>query len=338
MNSKRFTIVRYSVIGLAIIMLLGITIYQNREIKAEEKIIENKVNEVTEDIVLDATKVYILGKPDLYQDVISLNDFEIRVNTDDLVKEKLIDNNNNFKGYVKVLNDEGAFISVDNMLINNINDKDYVLGINNEQDLYDLKYIYVGDDPKNYIKYNDKMYRIIGITNSNDLKLIDEENTIEENFGLSGDINYLKKKEELIDEGYKGIFYVGYVRSKSNDISNIMKNEKRNNTYTVGSPKLVFSFSYPNISDIINSANECTYNSLTDININNCHSYLINMLTNTYLSNAAEKNMLYMINENNELIMTKLEKNIQVKKVIYVSALSKYLGGDGSFDNPYVIE
>ena len=62
------------------------------------------------------------------------------------------------------------------------------------------------------------------------------------------------------------------------------------------------------------------------------------MLTNTYLSNAAEKNMLYMINENNELIMTKLEKNIQVKKVIYVSALSKYLGGDGSFDNPYVIE
>lgn len=338
MNSKRFTIVRYSVIVISIILLLVITIYQNKENKVEEKIIENKVNEVTEDIVLDAAKVYILSKPDLYQDVISLKDFEIRVNTDDLVKEKLIDNNDSFKGYIKVYNDEGAFISEDNMLINNLNDKDYVLGINDEKDLYDLKYIYVGDDPKNYVRYNDKMYRIIGITNSNDLKLVDEENTILDKFGLSGDINYLKKNEEIVDEGYKGIFYVGYVRSKSNDISNIMKNEKRNNTYTIGSPKLVFSYSYPNISDIINAAGECTYNSLTDININNCHSYLINMLTNTYLSNAAEKNMLYMINENNELVMTRLEKEIQVKKVIYVSALSKYISGDGSFDNPYVIE
>ena len=310
MDNKKFRIVRIIIILVTIFSLIYIHYYQEKIIK-EEKIIEEKRN-ITEDIVIDASKLYISNNQDYFSEMINEKDFEIRINTDDLVKEKLIDNNNGFKGYVKVINSEFSFVKIDDMLIDNINAKDYVTGINNENNAYDLKYIYKGDNPNNYIKYNEKLYRIIGITNSNNLKVISVDTSVEEYFGLSGDINYLKTDKEINSEN-KGIFYVGYIRSETSEIDQIMKNEKRNNTYTINNPKLYYDYSYVNISDIVNASNECNFKKITDMNTNNCNSYLLNMLSNTYSSNTLENNLVYKINENGEVVTSKIENNFNIK-------------------------
>ena len=337
MNSKKFLIVRIVLITLSIISLITIELYQKKIIKQEEKRIIEESKRITENTVIDASKLYITNHQDYYSDLLKYDDFEIRINTDDLVKTKLLDNNDGFKGYVSILNKEYKYVHKNELLYDKLDSKEYYSNSNNDNEPYDIKYYYKGEDSNNYILYKDRMYRIIGITNSTDLKVISLENTLEEKWGLSGNINYLKKDTEITDDDYKGVFYVGFVRSETKDLSTIMKNEKRNNTYTVSNPKYIGSYSYVNISDIINSSNNCKYNNLLEINSITCPSYLINMISNTYTSNTLENNMVYKVNENKELISSKLEQNINIKKVKYISGFEEFKRGNGTKENPYEI-
>lgn len=337
MENKRFLVIRIIVIVLSILSLISIELYQRKLIRDEQKVIIEEKNKINENVIVDASKLYITNKQDYYSDLLKDN-IEIRIDTDDLVKSKLINNNKGFKGYVKVKDDEFTFVKNENMLIDKMISKDYVSNSNNEKDAYDLKYIYKGDDPNNYIKFKDKLYRIIGITNSNNLKVISMDNTTISKWGLSGDVNYLKTNEKIEEDGYKGIFYVGYVRSETNDVASIIKNEKRNNTYTVSSPKYVGVYSYINISDIVNAADECDFYKINGINMDNCHSYLLDMNSNSYTSISLENNMVYKVNDKKEITTTKPEENINIKKVIYISGYDEYKSGDGSKNNPYEVK
>lgn len=347
MDSKKFLIFRIIVVVITCALLISITYYQNNELKEEEKVIEeDKKNNISEDVLIDACKIYISNNQDYYSDLLKEN-IEIRVNTDDLVSSKLIDNNDDYKGYIKFINDEFKYVKIEDMLLDKIDKTNYIDGIGEEKEAYDLKYIYVGNDPDNYIKYEDKLYRIIGITYNNDLKVIETENSIEETWGLSGDINYLKIDEEKANENENDnenenenifMYYVGFVRSNTSEILQIMKNEKRNNNYTKSSPKYFGPYSYANVSDVINASNMCEYSKITDINKNNCDSYLLDMLNNTYLSNSSENNKVYKVNEKGNIIITKIENNINVKRVTYISLLNEYKSGNGFKESPYEIK
>ena len=337
MENRKFLIFRIFIITLAAFCLIWIEYKQKEIIKEEQKVVKEQKNEITEEIVIDAAKVYISNNQDYFADLLK-EDLEIRINTNDLVKSKLINNNKDFKGYVSVYKDEFKYNKINDFLVNNINDKDYEANSNNEKDAYDIKYYYKGEDPKNYIKYNGKLYRIIGITNSNDLKVISTENFTEEKWGKSGNINYLKDNDNVTEDGYKGIFYVGFVRSETKDVPSIIKNEKRNNTYTVGNPRYIGTYSYVNVSDIVNASSACKYNNITNINKETCNSYLLNMLGNTYTSTTLENDQVYKVNDKYEVISSKLENNILIKKVQYISGLSEYNCGNGTFDNPYEIK
>ena len=337
MENRKFLIFRIFIITLAAFCLIWIEYKQKEIIKEEQKVVKEQKNEITEEIVIDAAKVYISNNQDYFADLLK-EDLEIRINTNDLVKSKLINNNKDFKGYVSVYKDEFKYNKINDFLVNNINDKDYEANSNNEKDAYDIKYYYKGEDPKNYIKYNGKLYRIIGITNSNDLKVISTENFTEEKWGKSGNINYLKDNDNVTEDGYKGIFYVGFVRSEIKDVPSILKNEKRNNTYTVGNPRYIGTYSYVNVSDIVNASSACKYNNITNINKETCNSYLLNMLGNTYTSTSLENDQVYKVNDKYEVISSKLENNILIKKVQYISGLSEYNCGNGTFDNPYEIK
>lgn len=337
MNDRKFLIFRIFIITLAAFCLIWIEYKQKEIMKEEQKVVKEQKNEITEEIVIDAAKVYISNNQDYFADLLK-EDLEIRINTDDLVKSRLINNNKDFKGYVSVYKDEFKYNKINDFLVNNINNKDYEANSNNEKDAYDIKYYYKGENPKNYIKYNGKLYRIIGITNSNDLKVISTENFTEEKWGKSGNINYLKDNDNVTEDGYKGIFYVGFVRSETKDVPSIIKNEKRNNTYTVGNPRYIGTYSYVNVSDIVNASSACKYNNITNINKETCNSYLLNMLGNTYTSTSLENDQVYKVNDKYEVISSKLEDNILIKKVQYISGLSEYNCGNGTFDNPYEIK
>ncbi len=337
MNNKKFLTFRIVLVVLSLLSLICIEFYQRKIIKEEQRIIKEEKNKVTENTIIDASKLYITNNQDYYSELLK-NHLEIKINTDDLVKSKLISNNDDFKGYIKVVDDNFTYVRVQNILIDRLDSKDYQINSNNENEPYDLKYIYKGNNPNNYIKYKGKNYRIVGITNTNELKAISTENSIEENWGLSGDINYLKEENHIDDNNSKGVFYIGYVRSETNDINSIIKNEKRNNTYTIGIPKYIGSYSYANISDIVNASDNCKFNKITDIKMDNCKSYLLNMLSNTYTSIALENNMVYMINDKSEIISSKIDKNFSIKKEIYINGFEEYKNGNGTLENPYEIK
>ena len=337
MKSKKFNIIRFGLIFLAALGLVGIKLYQDERTKE----IMNVKDEITDETLINASKEYISNNNTYFNEFFKEKDMEYRIDTNILVSNKLISNNDNFKGYIKVLNGEYSFINIDDFLINHIiNDKNYISNNYNESMPFDLKYIFNGENPNNYIKFNDKMYRIIGITNSNHLKIISVDTFSNILWGRSNDINYFNGEDKFKEneESSKGIFYVGYIRSKTTDLEKVLKNEKRNNNYTVIPPKYYGYYSFVNISDIISASEDCKYDSILDINGEDCSSYLIDMLDNTYTSNTLENNGVYKINNEGKIISTSLEDNIQGKKVIYISGLSKYIDGDGSVDNPYTFE
>ena len=338
MKNKKFNIVRFVLIFLAALGLVGIKIYQDE--RAKELIVPE--NEINEEVLINASKEYIASNNNYFNEFFKEKDMEYRIDTNILVSNGLISNNDNFKGYIKVLNNEYSYVNVDNYLIDKIiDDKNYIASTSNESMPFDLKYVFSGEDPNNYIRIEDKDYRIIGITNSNHLKLVSMDTDSNIIWGNSNDINYLKTNEKDKEESYntsKGIFYVGYVRSKTKDLESVIKNEKRNNEYTVNQPKYYGYYSYSNISDIISASDNCEYSNILDIDSEKCPSYLINMLKNTYTSNTLENNGIYKIDSEGKVVSGTLDESIQAKKVIYVSGLNKYISGNGTNDDPYTFE
>ena len=323
MENKKFIILRYVIIILTCLGLVGIEIYQNK----------NKSVVVDENPAITKAREYVSNNINYFNEVFKEKDMEYRIDTDTFYKK-----NNEYKGYISIINGEYTYVNEENLLIDKIIDNNSLTKTENEDMPYDLSYYYSGEDPNNYIKYNDNLYRIIGITNSNDLKIIPIDNYNDITWGLSNNINYLKGEELPSEDSVKGIFYVGYIRSETKELDSIIKNEKRNNNYTIGTPKYYGYYSFVNISDIVRASDSCTFNNILDINKENCDSYLISMLNNTYTSNTLEDKKVYYIDENNKIIAKDLEDSIQAKKVIYVHGISKYISGDGSKDSPYEFE
>lgn len=323
MESKSFKILRYIIIVITCLSLIGIEIYQRKN---------NVIND--ENPVITKAREYVKKNDTYFNELFRDNDMEYRISTKSLMK-----NNDEYKGYINIINNEYTYVEEDNLLIDRIIDNNNLIKVEfNENMPYDLNYIYKGNDPKNYIKYNENLYRIIGITNSNELKLISLDNYNNITWGKSNNINYFEGEELPKEESSKGIFYVGYIRSETNELESIIKNEKRNNNYTISSPKYYGYYSFVNISDIVSASDNCTFNNILEISKENCDSYLIDMLDNTYTSNTLEDNKVYKIDENKKIVSSPLEESIQAKKVIYVHGVSKYVSGDGTKESPYEFE
>ena len=327
MNNVKFLMFRYIIIILTCIGLVSIEVYKLKTTSFVEENIADK-----------AAKEYVNNNNTYFNEMFKEKDMEYRVDTNVLVKNKLLKKNTDTKGYVNIINNEYTLVNEEDLLINHIIDNNSLTKTDfNENMPYDLNYIYKGNDPKNYIKFNENLYRIIGITNSNDLKIISLDNYNNITWGKSNDINYFKGEELEKEDSIKGIFYVGYIRSETNDLESIFKNEKRNNNYTISAPKYYGYYSFVNISDIISASESCTYNNILDINKENCDSYLFSMLNNTYTSNTLEDKKVYYIEED-KIIGKELTESIQAKKIIYVHGISKYISGDGTKDSPYEFE
>lgn len=323
MESKSFKILRYIIIVITCLSLIGIEIYQRKN---------NIIND--ENPAITKAREYVKKNDTYFNELFRDNDMEYRISTKSLMK-----NNDEYKGYINIINNEYTYVEEDNLLIDRIIDNNNLIKVEfNENMPYDLNYIYKGNDPKNYIKYNENLYRIIGITNSNELKLISLDNYNNITWGKSNNINYFEGEELPKEESVKGIFYVGYIRSETNELESIIKNEKRNNNYTISSPKYYGYYSFVNISDIVSASDNCTFNNILEISKENCDSYLIDMLDNTYTSNTLEDNKVYKIDENKKIVSSPLEESIQAKKVIYVHGVSKYVSGDGTKESPYEFE
>ena len=332
MFSKKFNIIRLSIIIVSALMLGAIFYYQASLNKEEENVIST-------DNVIETAKQYVNDNRDYFNEIISDKEIEIRINVEELINGKYLDSNDNYKGYIKIIDNNYEYIESEDFIVDRLyKDDNLVKEKNNEGMPFDMNYVFT-DEPNNYIMYNGNLYRIIGVTNLSDLKLISVDSEKIAKWGTSGNINYFDGKiENETKIGKKGIFYVGFVRSETNDLSLILKNEKRNNAYTKVLPKYYGYSSYISVSDIVNASKDCKFNRINEINIDNCKSYLLRMLKNSYLSTTAENDVVYYVNEKGELKTRPIEENINVFRVIYINGITKYMGGDGSSNNPYIIE
>lgn len=331
MFSKKFNIIRISIIVVAA-LALGYVWYASRGTAKDAEIAE------TPETIIEKTKTYISNNKEYFNEISEEDDLEFRISTKELINKGYLEEDTSLKGYVKIVNDEYSFVEETSYLVNKIiKDENVVEETSNEGMPFDVKYVYKGE-PNNYIKYKDKIYRIMSVTNSNYLKLISVERDNIKKWGSTGNINYFDEKIKEEPIGTKGIFYVGYVRSENSNIDQILKNEKRNNEYTKVTPKYYGYSSYINVSDIVNASNECEFKNITDINNQNCKSYIFDMIGDTYSCNTAENSNVYYV-DNNKIVKTKeLQENIYVNRVIYLQGLNKYNGGDGTLDNPYIYE
>ena len=238
---------------------------------------------------------------------------------------------------------------LNNNIIVNSDSGLYINDLNND-DVYDLKYVFKGNDLNNYIKIDSVMYRIIGITNSYTIKAIREEyNTNINSFGVGEDINYLKEEEDLKTVEnleylknpktnkyfIEGLHYVGYINPESISLIDVYKDEKNNIEITKDTPIYLGYASLINVSDLLISSinNECMVN-----NINACDSYIKDLIEDGLVSsNATSTDNNYSIyklkkDEIETTVDTKFEKH---KEVVYIKGTLDKMVGNGSINDPY---
>ena len=195
--------------------------------------------------------------------------------------------------------------------------------INNSElkKINDTKYFY-NDANNNYIKYSNITWRILKIDNEDTIYLIsDNVLTILSN----GNDNYINKWLNKSKEDYTGILEKNlnntskYLTSYNvcddeiNDLKNIQCN-KVNKNNTIGLLSII---------DYINTGGEKSF---------------INNQKYTYLNNKNSNNQLWYINDQGKL-GTSTEENIYgLKPVIRLNSNIEVISGNGTSNNPYIIE
>ena len=191
--------------------------------------------------------------------------------------------------------------------------------VNDGDGLYNVENIFIfkGKDLNNYIEYSNMLFRIIKINKDNTIEMImddtlnylsyDKENTNYKSSNLNkylNDVFYNNIKSNLLIKS-------PYCSDDISDINNISCND-----IEIDYIKLL------SLNDYLNSKN-------------NNESYLDSEDV-IWLSNTNQNNVWVLNNGN--LSLVKPELLYQVKPVITLNNLTRYICGNGSKDNPYKIE
>ena len=227
------------------------------------------------------------------------------------------------------------------------------------------EYRYIGKDPNNYIKFNDELWRIIGIFETEDkngaigqrIKIIRDESiglkkwsdinqnnwktsTLRENLNSQELYNLLndKAKEQIEDVKW----YLGTIEEKVSQTEEIYKNERETNKneFTwIGSIGLMYpsDFGYTFAKGIENTCFD---------NLKDCTrgkesvSWLYkneNQWTITSLKN--NENNVITISNTGDLTNTRSDSEEHtVRPVVYLKYNISIIGGTGTLEDPYIIE
>lgn len=210
-----------------------------------------------------------------------------------------------------------VLIIISYLIINFINNKD--IGNKNEvnfdiknEDVYidgDTK-IFKGENPNNYVVFNKLLFRIISINKDNSLDIISND-----------EVNILMNKNNDIDKYLNEVFLNNIDKKDLTKVTyckdNISKIEKRE-CQNIDSSNYV---RLPSIEDIINS-------------IDDGKNYLLN--DRKYWLNNYDNNMGYAVS-NGKIIKTNSDELLEVRPVVRLNNNITVISGDGSKDNPYIV-
>ena len=338
--------------GISLFRLLIILIFILAIFSLLSSIFINKKNDALEDKLINQAKKYL----NTIQN--NFDNYFLSKFTEYLLPVEELNISNDLNGYVKITKDskyhfeyikyKGNSLYSEILKNNNITNEDDGLYINEYENnnLYDLKYIFKGENVNNYIKINSTLYRIIGITNSYNLKVIRSDYNTDINFyGLGGNINFLIEDDDLKTVNklnYSsskyfslGMYNVGFIPEDDEVLIDIIKSERKNLSITKKVPNYIGYAGLINVSDVIRVS---TNDSCNIKKLGSCRSYLYDLLNDGLVTanstSCDEKNCIYVVTKEGlkKISDVKMSGN---KEVVYIKGSIKYLNGDGSINNPY---
>lgn len=202
---------------------------------------------------------------------------------------------------------------------NNKNNKKYT-DINNTE-------YFINDSNNNYLQYSNLLWRIIKINDDNSITVISDSSLTSLAYGESVEFNnsYINKWLNTNDNEYSGILekhlnkketYLQKTIScteKVNELDNKECKEKNTDNYI----SLLSTHDY--------------------VNIGNKDSYVINN-EYFYLNNTNELLEVWYIDNEGKITTNKGKDIYGVKPVITIKSNIEYISGDGTKNNPYIIE
>ena len=216
------------------------------------------------------------------------------------------------------------------------------------------KYIYRGEYPNNYVKIDDKSWRIIGINSDGSIKMIYDDKKVERvawddrynsekesyfginDFRLSRLLEYLKKiynENTFISKDYKSLLVkhdwcIGKVSEDDVLINDMNVCGDIYNDLYIG---------VVDVTDVLLPSLDKKCDSMYDIECTN-YNYFLKINTGMTL-NASSTNSYVIFSSNEGSIMNK-NASIEgyARPVINLNSNVLYVDGDGTIDNPYIIK
>jgi len=207
----------------------------------------------------------------------------------------------------------------DNIKEKNINNTNFK---NINGDLY-----FEGTESNNYLKYSNLIWRIIRVNSNNTITAVLDNSITALAAGESKDFSssYLNSWLNDQNEDYTGILQNSLNKSKEylthtntckdsiNDTKNITCKDRTDDTY----------ITVPSLSDYVNTGGQKGF-------INNKEFF--------YLANTNKENKLWYVDDDGKVGTSNGTDIIGVKPVITLKNTVSLISGDGSKDNPYIIE
>lgn len=315
----------------------------NTKIYVYYKTNDNKVYMQTKDIYYDINKPeYLSSNKVLYGITYNLSDI-VRASDESGIKTIKSNNNTSYK-FDKLGDNKINIDIIDNA--NNINNLDVniktyknllcdnsISSIVNEDGLVkdDNTCLYVGSNPKNYIKINNILYRIVSIDSSNKIKIVEDSTTRYEYNGLWYNSTLKNSLNNYYNKYDRTLFTTGniyYGSINNGNVSNIyLDNDKRVDITNIG---------LLTIKDYL-KAGMCDGDVTLDklLNNNPCRNNWLND-SEYWLSNSYLNKPIYVSNNGNLSYTYEGSKN--VKMVMYLKSGLGIIDGDGSKNNPYIVD
>lgn len=321
-----------------------------------------------EKIMLDASKEYFATRPNKLpkelNETITISDKDL-VNSNNMnnIEEYLKDENSNCTGSVNVTNINGKYRYTSLLdcgdsyqtktLIDYINKN---VSITTQNDgLYNLndELVYRGENVNNYIKFSSNTYRIVKITNNQEIVIIyteksdsaiwDDRYNVEKdsNVGINNysisrikdQLQTLYEETNLISEENKLL-----VASHSIGIG------KRTNTDTDKTGNLENSVTLENQYIGLLQMNDYL-NASTDINCVNTispscenYNYLAKYRYSWWTTTASAKNSYQVYKINKTALASNANNSIHIRPVLYLTKDTIYVSGNGSKESPYIVK
>lgn len=328
----------------------------------------NSSYSIMEDNLVSSVKKYLNDNAKLNPK----NDGEMtKVNLDTLVNSEymkelysLEDENVKCSGYVQVLNKNNNYDYIPYIKCGNyyetkkISDyiKDESLDAIGEDGLYKdgTKYVFKGENPDNYLKLGDRLYRIIEVTEEDNLKLISTEkyqNSVvwDDRYNIERDnndgINDFSKSRlrDSLEELYQNSGYFTEQEKSKIIQHNICIGKRYKDDFSIDGNSecsVEFPSQYVSMLQLNEYARASIDQNCKKISDKTCSNYnylqKIGSSIRTITAVADNTYQVYYIG-NGTVNVTRASNSFSIYPVVYIDNLSIYTKGDGTLENPYII-